>query len=361
MANRTSNTVFREPHMDQSSVHTDHGLDHKSYQMDWKDAEIVLALCKTGAIRAAARELRLSVNTLRTRLERLEANCGQILFRRTRTGVSHTAHGWKAIEVAKRTKEFGKLVVDDQEVLVRPNVISIGCTEGLGTHWLGPRIGELKDRMGDIAIDLNLSYDYNRKNRGDFDIVLSYSDEPDLDRICARIATVHVRLFASRQYLQKNGNPQNWNEVLDHTYIEQEAQGVHSEISGFILGPKNAEKIMSIRTNSSVVHFWSIISGLGFGALPTYSALLSRHLEMINIPIPIKFDLFASYQVSARGSASIKRAMDWLKEKFDPVKYPAFAEMFVDPALYPTMAEQEVVSMLGTPIEGLQRSSANRQ
>ena len=262
MNNQSSDTLFFTSNVDQSSVHCDNEPDHKSYQLDWKDAQIVLALSKTRAIRAGARELDISVSTLRTRLDRLEENCGQILFRRTRKGISRTGHGDIAFETAKRVQQAGRLTIHDQEVLVRPNTISIGCTEGIGTHWLGPRIAELKDRVGTLAIDLNLSYDFNRSNRENFDIVLGYSDEQDPDRISARIATIHMGLFASRQYLEQRGNPKNWDEILDHMYIEQEAEGVHSEIAGFILGPKNVDKITSIRTNSSVVWCcWQAFTG----------------------------------------------------------------------------------------------------
>jgi DNA-binding transcriptional LysR family regulator len=285
------------------------------------------------SIRKVAEEIGVSVNTVRTRLQRLEHSVGSTLFVRDWEGIKTTAEGRAVLCVANEMRHIridlplGK----GNNILARDGEIRICVTEGIGTFWLTPRLIELKSLLPNLVVSLHCFSDQDAIDPKDFDICLGYSMPSSQNSIVTKLASIHVMPFASDQYLRSHGHPATLDELVGHHCVQQDSPGTNYDAIRLFFGTEMLRDFVRIQVNSSYSLFWAIASGVGIGALPTYIRSISRRVCPLSLPIQLKFELWASYGHPARQSEPVRTAMQWLRESFDSKSYPWFGDQFVHP------------------------------
>jgi DNA-binding transcriptional LysR family regulator len=315
--------------------------------LDWNDLRALLHVVDQGSFRAAVETSRLALNTLRRRIERLENRIGTELLRRSRSGVVPTDIGQM---LARAAREMAGATISADEassanVLINPGELTIGCTEGLGTMWLTPRLSELMPQLPKLTVSLQLDYDVSRDRSDDVDVGIAFGAPQRPDLVRARLATVHYALFASDDYLKKHGELKALSEIRDHRFVEQSGPGYNSSLIKFLVGAELPEGFMPIRSNSALAAYWAVVNGAGIAALPTYTRALSKHVIPLALTLPIRFDLWLYYHVEARHSPAVRATVDWLRAAFDPILYPWFADQFVHPREFAREKDGKVVPL----------------
>ena len=298
----------------------------------WDDVRVAQSLNDAGSFRQAADLLGITVNTVRARLDRLEAAVGLRLFRRSPKGVTPTAACIDLLAIARRIRNgLDALDIEATPPLVSPGEIRIGASEAIGVLWLAPRLGNLQSRLKSQSVHLSCSYDLQRDRSFEVDVEVGFKRSDNPDRICARLATVHFMLFASRGYIARRGAPRSLSDITGHRFIEQIAPGVNSHIIDFLVGTGHEESFRPLRMNSGMALLTTIECGEGIAFMPTYVVALDRDLVPIPLPVQLRFDLFLSYAGDLRGARPIVETVSWLREIFDPADQPWFGEDFVHP------------------------------
>jgi len=309
------------------------GPDSGLARLNWDHLRLFLSAARTGSFRAAAAEERISVNAVRARIARLEAQHGAPLLRRSRTGVSATAAGEDLLRVAADMGHARRM--GDQppshDVLVHPNQLTIACTEGLGSLWLTPRLLELQQRLDGLTVNLQYDYDLERDRSAEADIGLTYGMPLDPDLIVCKLATLHFMLFASESYVRRHGRTSRLEDLLQHRFVEQAATGVNSRLLDLLVGGSRPPGFISVRTNSSVTQFWAIVNGAGIGALPSYARALTNAVVPLDPPLQMRFELRYFFHAGARNSPAVIAGIEWLRRAFDAQANPWFADQFVHP------------------------------
>jgi DNA-binding transcriptional LysR family regulator len=315
--------------------------------LDWDDLRALLHVVDQGSFRAAVQTSRLALNTLRRRIERLENRIGTELLRRSRSGVVPTDVG-QMLARAAREMAGATLSADDSSnanVLISPGEITIGCTEGLGTMWLTPRLNELSPLIPKLTVSLQLDYDLARDRSDDVDVGIAFGPPQRPDLVRARLATVHYALFASDDYIKRHGELRSLSEFHDHHFVEQSGPGYNSSLIKFLIGSELPDGFMPIRSNSALAAYWAVVNGAGIAALPTYTRALSKHVIPLALTLPIRFDLWLYYHIEARHSPAVRATVDWLRAAFDPTVYPWFSNDFVHPRDFERAGNGKVVPL----------------
>jgi len=321
--------------------------------LGWDDVRMFSYLAEAGSFRAAAVKLKLSVNTVRAKVARIEDRIGESLLQRGFNGVKLTPAGWRLRAIANSMR--GAAVADGIEssaYLRRPNELRIGTSEGLGSGWLTPRLLDLQANFPDLTMAMMCDNDLEHDNSDDVDIgvVWSYPRNPNL--VVAKLATLHIMPFASREYVKNFGVPSTPEELLDHRFIELASPGVRSDLLDQLVGTERPPGFLPIRTNSSLAVFWAVANGAGIAFMPTYATALVSKLVPIDLPFRLKFDIFYYYHPEARGCSVVRAGVEWLKQCFDPLDNPWFRPEFVHPReFYPH--DDGVVVPLFTSLSGL--------
>jgi DNA-binding transcriptional LysR family regulator len=335
-------------HVDQI---TEHPLDIR--KLNWDDLRIFLEVAKNASLRTTAKQTRLSVNNVRSRMDRLEASVGASLMRRSVKGVSLTVvgHRLKHMAIAMRAEMEG-MDVKRSVPLIRQGELRIGASEALGSGWLTPHLLDLQSQCPSLTISLMCENDLEADRSAELDIGIVWQPPANPDLIVSKLATLHFMPFASRSYIAERGIPTGIHDLLEHRFIEQCAPGVKSGLLDQLVGTDRPPGFLPIRTNSSLALFWAVASGAGIAFMPTYAMSITRKLVPIDLPFQLKFDIFYYYHPEARGSEPIAAAIAWLKRLFDPERYPWFRSDFVHPNSVMRRDQESNIVRLFEPLVG---------
>jgi DNA-binding transcriptional LysR family regulator len=215
--------------------------------------------------------------------------------------------------------------------LLVPNILTLGCTEGVGTNWLTPRVAELAERLSPVTVDMQFDYDLRKDRSAHVDLGLSYHRPADPTLVVAKLATFHFLLFASPGYLATNGTPTTIEELLSHSFVEQAGPGYNETAIDLLLGADRDRTLTKVRTNSSLTQAYAAANGAGIAILPSYTRAISSALVPLPIAINMRVPLYYFYHAEARASVVLREAIKWLQNIFDPVRFPWFSDTFVHP------------------------------
>lgn len=323
----------------------------------WDDLRVFAATARHPSLRAAADAQRLSVNTVRTAVARVEEQIGATLLRRSRSGIQLTEAGEQLLEQIREMGRFEPVALGnsgDTDVLIKPGELRISCSDALGSLWLAPKLGELCRLLPDLRLNLQLAYDLARDRSADNDIGLTYHLPSDPDLIVSRLATIHMIMCASPAYIARHGAPTSFEELRSHRYVEHVSEGVNTTIIDHIVGQHRPKGFGPICSNSAITQFWAVAQGQGLGIFPTYCHVLSDQVVPIDLPIQLRFELYYYYHASARRSPSVQTSIGWLKNAFSPDRNPWFSDRFVHPRDFGPLAAKLVL-----PLEEVTRGNLN--
>lgn len=232
--------------------------------LHWDDVRLFRAIDQLGSMRKVASDQGVVVNTIRRRIERVEARLGLDLARRGVNGIVLTEDGEKLLRVGQAMSHAAEwdLAGSSKDVLVKPGQITIACTEGIGTLWLTPRMSRLQAALPKMTIGLDFDYNLARNRTHEADIWLTYEQPTEADLTTSKLATVHFAVYASKDYIQRHGLPSTMDSLKSHRIVEHVSPGVRSELLDFLIGTERPQGFIAMRTNSSLSQLWSVTRGL---------------------------------------------------------------------------------------------------
>lgn len=306
--------------------------------MDWETIRIFITVAQTRSIREAALQIGCSIKTIRSHLESLENMVGALLFARDTRGALLTETGQmifeRSLDMLRAAQALRGVCIRGQE---QRRSVNIGCSEGIGTFWLLPRIVDFYDER----IRMRLNIDPKPYDVKAFEVDLSVQFDqppPDPEITCVRLGTVHVLLFASEDYIARRGAPATRAELSKHHVLEIAAAQIATEALALDeLGDPRSFIDLSVNTASS--QLIAARRGVGITALPNFTVGLAPELRHVAKDWSLKRDLWLVYSTRAAEFFHVRKTIDWIRKAFDPKAFPWFAE--------PMMTPDEIVQHLG--------------
>lgn len=289
--------------------------------MDWDKLRIFHAVAEAGSFTHAGETLNLSQSAVSRQISSLEESLGVTLFHRHARGLLLTEQGELLHKTARDI--FGKLsmiegqISDSRHLAEGPMRITVA--EFIGSTWLAPRLGQLRDQHPDIQMTVLL--DDRILNLGmreaDAAIRLYKPEQPDL--IQRQLTTLRFHLCASPAYLKKHGTPKDIKELRKHTLI-----GFPENVPAPFSNPNWLFRLAGVdpevdhnllMLNSMYAIQRTVESGAGIAALPHYMIRGNPNLETI-LPEAERtgVDMYFVYPEERRNSKRIAILRDFLLE-----------------------------------------------
>ena len=290
--------------------------------MDWDKLRIFHTVAQAGSFTHAGEVLNLSQSAVSRQISSLEEDLGVQLFHRHARGLILTEQGEllseTAHDVVERLDAVQVAIMDSKE---KPTgELRVTSTVGFGSTWLTPRIHEFLHDYPEIT--LSIICDDRELDLGmrEADVAIRITEPTQPDLVKKRLFTVHTHVYASPEYIERNGAPQTISDLDDHAIIAygDQAPTTLRNVNWLrSIGNKGQDlRPTVLQVNNIYGQLLAIESGLGVGALPDYMITAKNNIRRVlpDLHGPV-FDTYFVYPEEMRKSKRIAIFRDFLEAK----------------------------------------------
>ncbi|ANN67260.1 LysR family transcriptional regulator [Bordetella bronchialis] len=308
------------------------------------DLGFFVAVASAGTLSAAARDLGISTAAVSKRLSSLESRLGLPLLVRTTRRISATPEGEVLLERARAI--LGD--IDDLRQLLgrakdKPGgLLRVNATLGFGRMHVAPVISEYSRRYPDVEVQLQLSADPPPLDEDAFDVCVRFGAPPDARFVATFLAPNRRLLCAAPRYLRERGTPQSPADLRRHNCIGirqgSDAYGVWRLRP--VRRPRGARPASSgeaqaqairvrgnLTTNDGEIAVRWALDGHGIVMRAEWD--IQRYLASGRlVPVLAQYatpeaDIYAVYHQRLRMASRVRSFVDFLVERFKPLRPPA--------------------------------------
>jgi DNA-binding transcriptional LysR family regulator len=290
--------------------------------MDWDKLRIFHAVAEAGSFTRAGETLHLSQSAVSRQISALEDSIKVSLFHRHARGLLLTEQGELLFRTAHEV--FAKLAMTEAQLMdtrEKPSgELRVTSTVGLGSNWLTPRIREFLELYPEITVNLILADRELDLGMREADIAIRLRAPVQPDLIQRKLMSVNHHLYASPDYLKKNGSPEKLEDLLNHKLIVygEEAPSNIANINWLLKELEEFEQEIEpvFKVNNVYGLLLAVQSGLGIASLPDY--IIQGHQTVArvlpNVAGP-SFDSYYVYPEELRKSKRVTIFRDFLIQK----------------------------------------------
>jgi DNA-binding transcriptional LysR family regulator len=290
--------------------------------LDWDKIRIFCTVAEAGSFTRAGEHLGLSQSAVSRQIGALEQELRVPLFHRHARGLILTEQGDLVFQAARdirtRLDITRSRLVETSEVVAGD--LKVNATAGFGATWLASRISEFFDLYPNVRIELILTQDELdiTMREADLAIRLRRPEQPSL--IQRRLFTVHHHAYASREYLERFGEPKTLADLDHHRIVALGGQqpafilAVH-QLATLGRDPSNPRSNLLVMNDSHALRK-AIQAGAGIGMAPDYSVEVISGLVPVlrDIEMPT-LDAYLVYAEEMRSVARLQVFRDFLVSK----------------------------------------------
>ncbi|MCR9126127.1 MAG: LysR family transcriptional regulator [Rhodobacteraceae bacterium] len=287
--------------------------------MDWDKLRIFHAVADAGSLTHAGDRLGLSQSAVSRQVRGLEEALNATLFHRHARGLILTEQGELLFDATnamnKRLDAAAARIRDSEEEVF--GELRVTTTFGFGALWLAPRLTKLYELYPELKIDLMLEERVLDLPMREADVAIRMKEPSQADLIRKKLMNVQMRLFASRDYLDREGTPERIEDIADHRLICQSPSSAQVAAGASLVQHLMTYDLRSLLTvNNYFGVLQGVLNNLGIGVLPDYLVedfpQLVRVLEDVeSAEVPV----FLAYPEELRQSKRIAAFRDFVQDE----------------------------------------------
>lgn len=287
--------------------------------MDWDKLRIFHAVAEKGSLTHAGDTLHLSQSAVSRQIRALEESLSATLFHRHARGLILTEQGELLFEatsqMVRRLDAAAARIRDSEDEVL--GELRVTTTTGFGTLWLAPRLAKLYDQYPALKIDLMLEERVLDLPMREADVAIRMKEPSQADLIRKRLMQIRMRLFATKEYLARNGTPASMDDFASHRLICQ-----HAGTPQVAAGAQLVAELMShdIHSTLTVNNYFgvlqAVVNHLGVGVLPDY--LVADFPDLVRVLPDVEsadVPVFLAYPEELRHSKRVSAFRDFVTEE----------------------------------------------
>ena len=287
--------------------------------MDWDKLRIFHKVAEAGSLTHAGDDLNLSQSAVSRQVKALEESLDVTLFHRHARGLILTEQGEllynATTAMSKDLDAAAARIRDSKDDVV--GELRVTTTTGFGTLWLTRRLGHLLAQYPELKVDLILKERVLDLPMREADVAIRMKEPSQADLIRRRLMDVKMQLFASRDYLDRQGMPETIEDLKTHRLLTQSVESPQPSASAVwsesLMGGEGQSYII---INSYFGVLQAVQHGLGIGVLPDYLKIEVPDLVRVlpdeeSAPVPV----FLAYPEELRHSKRVAAFRDFVLEE----------------------------------------------
>jgi len=283
----------------------------------WETYRSFLAVMSEGSLSAAARKLALTQPTIGRHIDQLEADLKVSLFSRSQSGLS-------ASQAARELLPHAQAMASAAAALVRASsateveergTVRLTASVMIGGEVLPAILTSFREKHPGIAIELVLSDVTADLLRRDADIAVRMVRPKQEALLARKIGRIALGLFAHRRYLERNGTPRTFDDVLQHHSLigfDRETAVVRSLRS---LGLNLTRQMFSLRCDADLAQLAALRAGYGLGVCQI--GIARRDPELVQVlanEFRFELETWLAMHKDLRGTRRMRLLFDHLAE-----------------------------------------------
>ncbi|MEC7258014.1 MAG: LysR family transcriptional regulator [Pseudomonadota bacterium] len=287
--------------------------------MDWDKLRIFHAVADAGSLTHAGDRLNLSQSAVSRQIRALEESLNTTLFHRHARGLILTEQGELLFDatrsMTKRLDAAAARIRDSEDEVF--GELRVTATFGFGTLWLVPRLPRLYEKYPGLKIDLMLEERVLDLPMREADVAIRMKEPSQADLIRKKLMSVQMLLYASRDYLDVNGEPTEPEDITNHRIICQNPNAPQVAAGAALvqrLISHNPGSLLTVNNYFGVLQ--GVLNNLGIGVLPDY--LVEDFPDLVRILPQIEsadVPVFLAYPEELRQSQRISVFRDFVQEE----------------------------------------------
>jgi DNA-binding transcriptional LysR family regulator len=245
---------------------------HAFETLDWDDLKVFLHAARGGSLGSAARRLRVDQSTISRRIAHLESTLGLALFERLPSGLKVNEAGDRLLCHAERIESAVIAMREDVQCGASRMAgrVRFATMEGIASLYLAPRFAGLRQLHPNLTVELLTSPQTVSVNRREADLFLSFFLPPGQGMVSERIGCFQLGLYASQNYLDRNGIPGSASDLGKHSFITYIDDLIQLDSVRWLDDIVKKPPI-SFYSNSMIAQMNAAAGGLGLVLLPSFA------------------------------------------------------------------------------------------
>ncbi|WP_417208345.1 LysR family transcriptional regulator [Antarctobacter sp.] len=287
--------------------------------MDWDKLRIFHAVADAGSLTHAGDALHLSQSAVSRQIRALEESLNTTLFHRHARGLILTEQGELLFDATtsmiKRIDAATARIRDSEEEVF--GELRVTTTHGFGALWLAPRLSKLYAKFPELNIDLMLEERVLDLPMREADVAIRMKEPSQADLIRKRLMSIRMRLYASPDYLDAHGEPQQLEDMQGHRLICQNPNSAQvSAGKALVQHLLSFEPPATLTVNNYFGVLQAVLSNLGIGVLPDYIIEDFPHVKRVLPEVEsVEVPVFLAYPEELRQSKRVATFRDFVQEE----------------------------------------------
>ncbi|MEO0368575.1 MAG: LysR family transcriptional regulator [Pseudomonadota bacterium] len=259
--------------------------------LDWTEIKTAYTVAKLGTVKAAAQELGLHRATVVRHIDSLEETLGEKIFLRHNKGYITTDLGEELVEVAGGTDSKLSLFYNRSGVEKLEGELIVAAFEFV-PEIMGSIIAEYSRRHPKITIRLLSGEHAGRLEYGEAHVMVQPNvAEKHPDYIKRTFLVESMGLYATKEYLAKNGHPTTIQELQTHPFLAREQREFTIDFELWQESTIPKENLL-ITSNTIKILQQCLLESLAIGLLPQrnakeYEELVQIMPDQLNWELPV--------------------------------------------------------------------------
>ena len=271
--------------------------------MNWDDLRYFLALARARTVSAAGRDLLVKHTTVSRRIKALEQGLGTRLFDHLPDGYAMTPAGENLYQNALIMEEQAHAV--DRQVFgldaqLQGNLV-LTASHDVFSRLVIPQLGMFRKAYPGIELQLLSSTGLADLSARQADIALRLTPKPPDYLIGKQVMPLGIGIYASRQYLESNPQPNHlvlWNDEVEKPEWAQQ---------------NFPEADVVIRANDVTTLLACLNNNMGVTMLPCYIGETATELYRLDLPLAAStWGVWVLSHVDLRATARVRACREFL-------------------------------------------------
>ena len=297
-------------------------------QMDkFSELKAFVSVVDLGSFSAASDQLGVTKSSISKKVSSLEARLSVKLLNRTTRRLSVTELGrvyyQKASKLLQDWDEADSLISQGNEKA--QGMLKVTAPVIFGARHLSCLLKQYMDDNEEVCLSLDLNDKHVNIVEEGFDMAIRIGVLPDSNLVAKKLAPIKRQLYASQEYIEKNGNPDRPEELIKHSMLNHVSAGKHLSFADKHGDLHTVQPSVKLTVNNGDVLMRAVKEGMGISLLPTYLTTgACKRGELIpimtNFHVP-DFTLYAVYPQTRYLPSRVSKLINLLEDSFSGEPY----------------------------------------